>query len=224
MTTNVTRALTRWTATVRARPIPVLRRVLAVALLLLAVALATRPATAHDDATRPILVFARDVPLGATLQEADVRTVDLPAAAHPRGALTKSDEIPGQRLMGVAREGEPVTDSRLADRAPTPAGTVTVPIRLADADLAPLLHPGSRVDIVALGSGASEQGGEQVLASDIPVLSVAASDGPGSADAGSGIAAHGAGEGPLVLVAARPDPAARLAAVSLSQPVTVTLR
>ncbi|KMS65928.1 SAF domain-containing protein [Prauserella rugosa] len=218
MTTNVTRIGTRWAAALRARPLPALRRLVAVALLLLAAVLAAHPATAGDGATRPTLVFARDVALGTTLKAADVRTVELPASARPHGAIAEPDKIAGQRLVGVARQGEPVTDSRLADLAPTPAGTVTVPVRLGDADIAPLLHSGSRVDIVALGPDASDHGGEQVLASDVPVLSVIASD------SGEGAARTANGAGPLVLVAAKPGPAAHLAAMSLSRPVTVTLR
>ncbi|MCR3722632.1 MULTISPECIES: SAF domain-containing protein [Prauserella salsuginis group] len=208
------------TTALRARPVPVLRRVLAVALLLLAVLIAASPATAGDDETqtRPTLVFARDVPLGSTLRAGDVRVSALPVDLRPSGALRKPDEIIGQHLVGVAREGEPVTDARLLDRAPTPAGTVTVPVRLDDPDVAPLLHSGSHVDIVVPGTGTADRPAKQVLASEVPVLSVLMPGSPDRAAPGS------SDEGPLVLVAARPEPATRLAAVAADQPVTVTLR
>lgn len=218
MTAPFARRLARSTAALRARPVAVLRRVFAVALLLLAVFLAAGPATADGDGTRPTLVFARDLPLGTTLKSADVRVVDLPESARPAGALGKPDKIAGQRLVGVAREGEPVTDARTLDALPAPPGTVTVPVRLGDSDVAPLVRSGSRVDVVALGPDTGDEAGEQVLASDVPVMSVVPST---SEDSGPTSPSE---DGPLLLVAARPDPAARLAAVSLSQPVTVTLR
>ncbi|MBB3050452.1 Flp pilus assembly protein CpaB [Prauserella isguenensis] len=213
-----TRQVAQLTTAVRARPVPVLRRVLAVALLLLAALIAARPATAGDDDTRPTLVFARDLALGSTLRPGDVRVADVPARLLPSGALRKPDEIAGQHLVGVAREGEPVTDARLLDRAPTPAGTVTVPVRLDDPDVAPLLRSGSRVDIVAAGPDTAGKPAKRVLASEVPVLSVLAPDTAGGAVPSS------SEEGPLLLVAARPEPAARLAAAAADRPVTVTLR
>jgi hypothetical protein len=65
-------------------------------------------------------------------------------------------------------------------------GLVAAPVRLADADLAPLLHPGMRVDVLVAGS-ASDTGlpaaaEATVVARDVQVLSV----GPqGSASASS---------------------------------------
>ncbi|GAA1236165.1 SAF domain-containing protein [Prauserella halophila] len=218
MATPFARHVAHLTTAVRARPVPVLRRVLAVALLLLAVLIAARPATAGDDDTLPTLVFARDLPLGTTLQAADVRVADLPEQARPASALQEPDDIAGEDLVGVAREGEPVTDARLVDRAPTPPGTVTVPVRLTDPDVAPLLRSGSHVDLVAPGSGTAGEPAEQALASNVPVLSVLAPD------SATGTAPSPSDEGPLVLVAARPEPAARLAAVAADRPVTVTLR
>lgn len=211
------RHVAQLTTTLRARPVPVLRRILAAALLLLAVLIAARPATAADD-TRPTLVFTRDLPLGSTLGADDVRVVDVPTKLRPSGALREPDGIDGQHLVGVAREGEPVTDARLLDRTPTPPGAVTVPVTLNDPDIARLLRSGSHVDIVAPGAGTAERPTRQVLASDVPVLSVL------MPDSSTGTAPGSSDDGPLVLVAAQPEPAARLAAVAAGQPVTVTLR
>ncbi|GAA1198434.1 SAF domain-containing protein [Prauserella alba] len=218
MATPFARRVTQLAAALRARPVPVLRRVMAAALLLLAVLIAARPAAAGDDTTLPTLVFARDVSLGSTLRAGDVRVVDVPVDLRPSGALRKPDAVTGQHLVGVAREGEPVTDARLLDRTPTPNGTVTVPVRLNDPDIASLLHAGSHVDIVVPGAGTADVPAKQVLASEVPVLSVLMPDSPGSASPGS------SSDAPLVLVAARPEPAARLAAVAADRPVTVTLR
>lgn len=218
MATPFARRLAQLTTAIRARPVPLLRRTLAVALLLLAALLAARPAATGGDDALPTLVFARDLPLGTTLQAGDVRVVELPEQARPSGVLRESGEVTGQRLVGVAREGEPVTGARLLDRVPTPAGSVTVPVRLDDPDIAPLLRSGSRVDIVAAGVDTADPPAEQVLASKVPVVSVL------MPDSSRGAAPSSSEEGPLVLVAARPEPAARLAAIAADQPVTVTLR
>jgi pilus assembly protein CpaB len=55
-------------------------------------------------------------------------------------------------------------------------GLVAAPVRLADADLAPLLHPGMRVDVLVAGStsdaGLPAAAEATVVARDVQVLSV----------------------------------------------------
>ncbi|MEU6646745.1 SAF domain-containing protein [Saccharomonospora sp. NPDC046836] len=199
----------------RGHPATLVRRALAALLFLLAAALALHPATADDEPGSALLVAARDLPLGTTLRPADVRVVRAPDSLRPSGALTDPAEIDGRLLVGIARAGEPLTDVRLVGKQVTPPGTATVPVRLADAGVAALLRPGSRVDVVSLA--AAEQS-EKLLASGATVLTVLGTggqprDGPLAGD-----------DAPLVLLAVPVDAAAHLAAVSLAQPVTVTLR
>jgi hypothetical protein len=87
-----------------------------------------------------------------------------------------------------------------------------VPVRLPDPDVARLLAPGSRVDVVAPGR---DDGRPVVLAADATVLTVLAADpdGPGQASRGR-----------LVLVALPRSEAAGVAAAALSEQVAVTLR
>jgi hypothetical protein len=79
---------------------------------------------------------------------------------------------------------------------------VAVPVRLTDAAVADLLRPGSRVDVV---------GDPGVLANDAVVIAVRPSEGVSA-------------KGRLVVVALPRSAAAKVAAASLAQPVTVTLR
>jgi hypothetical protein len=79
---------------------------------------------------------------------------------------------------------------------------VAVPVRLTDAAVADLLRPGSRVDVV---------GEPAVLANDAVVVAVRPSEGVSA-------------KGRLVVVALPRQVAAKVAAASLAQPVTVTLR
>jgi hypothetical protein len=85
-----------------------------------------------------------------------------------------------------------------------------VPIRLADADIAGLLGPGQKVDVITVGNRADQP---SVLASAAIVLTVLPDHGKTAG-----------GRGRLVLVSVPGQAAAKLAAATLSQEVTVTLR
>jgi Flp pilus assembly protein CpaB len=190
------------------------RKALAVALFAAAAFLALQPAQAGGERTAPLLVAAHDLPAGATLAQDDVRVVDVPRATLPGGALTDPQGIAGRVLASAANSGEPLTDARLVGRSDGAgeAGKSTVPLRLADAGVAGLLHPGAEVDVVTVGD---EDEGRQVLARNATVVTVTAA----RKDAVTRPA-----EGPLVLVAVPAQDAPRVAAVSLNQPVTVILR
>ncbi|ASR38116.1 hypothetical protein BAY61_27380 [Prauserella marina] len=196
------------------------RRVLAAGLFIGAGVLAVQPAVAGDlsapaESEISLLVTTRDLPLGTTLHASDVKSVMIPESLRPAGALDNPASVEGRTLAGLARAGEPLTDARLLGPSTSPPGTATVPVRLADAAIAGLLRTGATVDVVALGS--DSQAGNAV-ATDAKVLTVLsppghARDGPRDSEAE-----------PLVLLAVPEEAAAELAAVSLAQPVTVTLR
>jgi hypothetical protein len=127
-----------------------LRRTAAGVLVVLALILALAPA--EGDATGAVLVAARDLASGAALTEADVAVATWPVELIPAGVLRGPADAGGRILAGAARAGEPLTDVRLAGPAP-PGRTgdprvAAVPVRLADADVAGLLVPGSRVDVI----------------------------------------------------------------------------
>lgn len=197
------------------RPI-VLRRLVAGALVLLAVAIAVRP----GPGTTTVLVAAHDLAPGSTLTEDDVTTRELPQRAVPDGAMTDPAAVAGRLLAGAARAGEPITDVRLtgaelmALQAPD-GDAATVPVRLSDPGVAELLHPGSTVDVV---SGGEREAGPVVLAERATVVTVLDEEATGVGLAG------GAQRGRLVVVLLPRDAATRVAAASLTQPLAVTLR
>jgi pilus assembly protein CpaB len=192
-----------------------LRRLVAIVLVVLAGVLALRPAGARETAEIGVVVAARDLPPGGTLAQADVALRLLPGPAVPGGALTSRSAAVGQVLAGAVRAGEPITDVRIVGPADTALTTgdptdATVPVRLADPDVADLLRPGLRVDVVTLDP---DQQADPVLAENATVITVRTTAGttPGQS-------------GRLVLVAVPRQSATQLAAASLRQPVTVTLR
>lgn len=191
-----------------------LRRLTAITLVVLAGALVLRPAGARESADTGVVVATRDLQPGSALTQPDVEVRLLPATDVPLGTLTSRAAAIGRILAGPLRAGEPITDVRLVGPADTALTTgdptaATVPVRLADPDVADLLRPGIRVDVVTLDP---DRQTDPVLAEDATVITIR--DTPGV----QGQA------GRLVLVAVPRQAATQLAAASLRQPVTVTLR
>ncbi|GAB3717210.1 SAF domain-containing protein [Amycolatopsis oliviviridis] len=202
----------------RGRPARLLRRWLALSLLLSGLVALFLPASARGEPGVATVVSARDLPAGSLLRAGDVEVVDLPDDVRPQGTTGQRSSVEGRMLIGAARAGEPLTDVRLLDAAIPGSGdpeSSTVPVRLADAGVAELLRPGQRVDVVA----AAEAGREaSVLASAAVVAAVGEQDTrePKATGAGS--------KGPLVLLSLPSAIATRVAATSLERSITVTLR
>jgi Flp pilus assembly protein CpaB len=207
----------RWTR-IRGRPATSARRILAALLFLAAGVLAVRPAAAQGGSETPVIVSAHDIAAGSVLRRDDVRVVRLPDSIRPAGTLSTIESVDGRLLAGAARAGEPITDARLVGTypdvtAPGDLRTAVVPVRLADAGIAALLHPGGHVDVVTM----PESGGRQLLAEMATVVTVIAPDIQATRPV-----SHK--DGSLILLELPTDSATQVAAVSLERPVTVTLR
>lgn len=190
------------------------RRLLAGLLAVAALVLAVRAPPGSTSAV-PVLVTVRDLAPGITLRAEDVEVRGWPPELAPAGALRAADQVDGRVLAGAAGVGEPLTAPRLAGpelarRASGRADAASVPIRLADAEVATLLSPGRVVDVIASGD---QPDGALVLAAAAIVLTVLPSE-----------ARSAGGRGRLVLVAVPRASATKLAAATLGKEVTVTLR
>ena len=191
-----------------------LRRLVAITLVVFAGILALRPAGARETTETVVVVAAVDLRPGSALTQSDTAIRPLPAPDVPIGALTSLNTAIGRVLAGPVRAGEPITDVRVIGPADTALTTgdptaATVPVQLADPDVADLLRPGQRVDVVTLDPN---QQANPVLAEDATVITIRDASGTQGQP------------GRLVLVAVPKQVATRLAAASLRQPVTVTLR
>ena len=196
---------------------PWVQRGLAAAFVILALVLALRPDSTGARPTAPVLVAEHDLAPGSTLAATDVELRRLPTDLLPSGALTTVRAATGHVLGGALRAGEPITDVRLVDSgfAGEAPGSSAVPVRLADPGVADLLHPGVRVDVITTDPNQTDDPvltSGALLASGAIVLTVR--------DADSAPGQHGR----LVVLALPEQVATRVAAVSLRQPVTVTLR
>lgn len=194
------------------RRIVLARRVVAGLLVLAAVVLAVRAPPEAAGGT-PVVVAARELASGATVRPADVALRHWPAELVPTGALGAVEQVEGRVLAGAASFGEPLTSVRFAGseggRVAGGRDTASVPIRLADADVAGLLSPGRLVDVVTVGQRSDQP---TVLAAAAMVLTVLPAE------------AKPAARGRLVLIAVPRAAASKVAAATLSQEVTVTLR
>ncbi|WP_345351784.1 SAF domain-containing protein [Rhodococcus olei] len=189
---------------------PVVRRVAAGALTLLALALAVRGDPGDD--REPVVTVTRDLAPGSVLGAEDVRTTHLASSAVPAGSVHTVDDALGHTLAGPARSGEILTDvrllgSRLAGAAAGPDARI-VPLRIDDTEVAALLRVGDRVDILAVDGEHSAE--PRVLASAATVVLVS----PGEDGRTR--------RGPVVLAALPENAATAVAAASLTGALTVT--
>lgn len=171
--------------------------------LVAACALAARAAAPPPAPTVPVVVAAADLDAGHTLTADDLRTARVPRSAAPSSAASRPDALVGEELAADVPRGLAVVTTQLARSrfvTTAPAGTVAVPVHLADAAVAALLRPGDRVDLVTgTADGWPGEQGPAVLAESALVLEVVAETEPeptGLLGAGAGTDAD-----PLVVVA-----------------------
>lgn len=125
----------------------------------------------------------------------------MPADLVPAGALTEQGQAVGSVISTPVRAGEILTDLRLSASAPL-AGLdpdlVLAHLPLRDPQLAAVLRPGTRVDVLTTGDGT-------VLASDVLLAQRVT-------DEQQGLAAGATGAPVGFLVAVTPEQASRIAA------------
>jgi Flp pilus assembly protein CpaB len=199
-----------WTRTAAAR------RWAAGALVVLAGVAALRPDP--SDELTDIVVAARDLAPGVALTASDLRVESHSATTIPDGSRSDLTALVGSTLAGPARRGEVITDvrllgPRLAEATAGPNARV-VPLRLADAALLDLIHPGDVVDVLAAessspGGSADEQ--PRVVATNAVVVLVS-----------ERLTSPGRGDDRVVLVALPAHTANQVAGASLTQAVTLT--
>lgn len=161
-----------------------------------------------------VLVATRDLAAGLTVGPADLQPAQRASAQLPDGALVAGVDVVGRVVTGSIRRGEIITDRRLLGpglSASLGAGEVASPVRLVDLEVAALLRPGDRIDILAATEDATSA---VVVAAGVTVLAVPLTesrDGQRSEPLG------------LVVVAVDQETAATLAAAAASSILTATL-
>ncbi|MHC6593609.1 Flp pilus assembly protein CpaB [Arthrobacter sp. C152] len=188
------------------------RRLAAALLLCAAAALAVQQLTPAPLSTVAALSAARDLPAGTALAASDLATVRVPPGVVADGFLQDPGAAAGKQLATPLRKGQLLTDAQLLGPgllAGTPPGSAAVPLRMADASSTQLVAPGQLVNVVLTSAnGFDQQGPPEVLASAVPVLWTSNKGGQSGQWLGT-TETDG-----LIVVAAGPEQAARLAGAS----------
>ena len=198
------------------------RRLLASGLLAGAMAVGLQALEPPPPPSVLVVTAARDIESGSRLGPADLAVTRLSPSSVPDGAITSTAAALSRTLVSTARRGEPLTDVRLAGAGPLTSSddnTVSVPVRIADAEAVALLRPGDVVDVLGAAPSVDGSGGTsaRLLASAVRVLTVPRTDsGPGLGDLG--------GDGALVLVTTTATTATRLAGAAVTDRLSLVLR
>jgi Flp pilus assembly protein CpaB len=122
-----------------------------------------------------VLVAARDLPAGAVLRLADLRSSRLGADGDVLAALVTAPQeqaVVGRRLAVPLGAGEPLPRSAIASSSASPAAfTLAVPAAHA---LGGQLQPGDHISVLATFSGPTGGARTEALARDLVVLAVGA--------------------------------------------------
>ena len=110
--------------------------------------------------TRPVVVAAADLELGAELRPDDLRVVEWPQNAVPMGAFSSPEEIVGRGLVMPVIQNEPILPMKLAGKdagsglpVVIPEGKRAVSVRVNEViGVAGYVLPGTKVDVLATAS------------------------------------------------------------------------
>jgi len=117
------------------------------------------PKKAEPTDLKDIVLAARPLAVGTTVKPADIKLGKTPAAAFPKGAFAKPEEVIDRPVISNILMDEPVLEGRLAARgsgvglAPIiPVGMRAVTLRVNDVTgIAGFVLPGMRVDVLVTG-------------------------------------------------------------------------
>jgi pilus assembly protein CpaB len=130
--------------------------------------------------TRPVVVAAADLDLGAELGREDLRMVEWPANAAPQGAFADASEVVGRGLVMPVIQNEPILPVKLAAKGAgaglppvIPDGMRALSVRVNEViGVAGYVLPGTHVDVVATASPTDQHGDttSKVVMSNVQVL------------------------------------------------------
>jgi pilus assembly protein CpaB len=185
------------------------------------------PASAASVPTRPVVVAAVDLGVGAAIRLEDVRTIDWPAAALPAGVFEKPEDVVGRGLVMPLIQNELVLPMKLASKEAgsglpimIPEGERAVSVRVNEViGVAGYVLPGTRVDVVAVASATDKKADttSKVVLTNVQVLA-----------AGTKMEQNGDESKPIpvtvVTLLVAPDQAERLTLASTEGKIQLALR
>jgi pilus assembly protein CpaB len=141
---------------------------------------AATSAPAAAAATRPVVVAAADLPIGAELAAEDLKVLQWPADGVPQDVFTRVEDVVGRGLVVPVIQNEVILPLKLADEGAgaglppaIPPGLRAVSVRVNEViGVAGYVVPGTRVDVVATVSPTPQQTDvtSKVILTDVQVL------------------------------------------------------
>src|SRR5206468_5074275 len=115
--------------------------------------------------TRPVVVAASDLDIGAELRREDLRVIEWPANAMPAQAINDTKDVVGRGLIMPVIQNEPILPMKLASKdagaglpPAIPPGLRAVSVRVNEViGVAGYVLPGTHVDVVATVSPTEKQ-------------------------------------------------------------------
>src|SRR5216110_3311993 len=139
----------------------------------------TRPRTVSIP-TRPVVVAAADLDIGAELRRDDIRIIDWPANAVPAGAIGDPKDVIGRSIVLPVIQNEPILPMKLASAEAgsglppaIPPGLRAVSVRVNEViGVAGYVLPATRVDVLATVSptGQNNDMTSKVVLTNVQVL------------------------------------------------------
>jgi pilus assembly protein CpaB len=130
--------------------------------------------------SKPVVVAASDLPLGAELAEGDLKVIEWPASSVPAEAMSDPKEIIGRGLVMPVVQYEPILPMKLASKEAgaglppiIPPGLRAVSVRVNEViGVAGYVVPGTRVDVLTtINPGQNLQTmTSKVILTDVQVL------------------------------------------------------
>jgi pilus assembly protein CpaB len=185
------------------------------------------PARAASIPTRPVVVAAADLDVGAELRREDIRVIDWPANAVPSTAIGDPKDVIGRGIILPVIENEPILPNKLASTdaggglpPAIPPGLRAISVKVNEViGVAGYVLPGTRVDVVATVSPTGQAGDmtSKVVLTNVQVLA-----------AGTKIERNGDRDKPMpvsvVTLLVDPEEAERLTLASTEGKIQLALR
>jgi pilus assembly protein CpaB len=184
-------------------------------------------ATTPSIPTKPVVVAATDLAIGAELKPSDLKVVEWPANSVPTGAISEPNELTGRGIVMPVIENEPILPMKLASKEAgaglppvIPPGLRAVSVRVNEViGVAGYVLPGTHVDVIATVNPSDKQSDmtSKVILTDVQVLA-----------AGTKLEQDGEGNKPMavsvVTLLVNPDESERLTLASGEGKIQLALR
>ncbi|MCI7550844.1 MAG: flagella basal body P-ring formation protein FlgA [Actinomycetaceae bacterium] len=125
--------------------------------------------------TEQVVVAARTIEAGSTIESGDVVFADIPEDLVAHGALASLDDAVGQTVVARMTPYTPIIEDQLLQSnfvGTAPPGTIVTPVPIANNGVVEMLQVGSRLDLYAPSSDPDTDPKATLIAENTLVLAI----------------------------------------------------